>query len=65
MSELTLVMMFLSYPRLHMSVAVVQYVLRITSGAMNSRVPSIPHRSFSGPPSSFARPKSIILEILK
>ena len=51
----------LSYPRLHMSVAVVQYVDLITSGAMNSSVPSIPHRSFSIPPSSFASPKSIIL----
>ena len=58
-------MMSLSHPRLHMSVAVVQYVLRITSGAMNSRVPSIPHRSFSGPPSSFASPKSIILKVSK
>ena len=44
-----------------MSVAVVQYVDLITSGAMNSSVPSIPHRSFSVPPSSFASPKSIIL----
>ena len=33
----------------------------ITSGAMNSSVPSWPQRSLSGPPSSFARPKSIIL----
>ena len=51
----------INYPRLHISVAVVQYVALITSGAMNSRVPSIPHRSFSVPPSSFASPKSIIL----
>ena len=32
---------------------------------MNSRVPSMPHRSFSGPPSSLARPKTIILKYYK
>ena len=51
------------YPKLHMSVAAVQYVILMTSGAINSKVPSIPHLSFSGPPISFARPKSIILKM--
>ena len=55
----------MSHPRLHMSEAVVAQVHLITSGAMNSRVPHMPHLTLSGPPSSLASPKSIILKFEK